>query len=265
MRAATPSCPFFRHSSAHAAGENPPPSPVRYRHRLAHHPCHGGRRHRARRFATLQSCCRGNDRGRGCFAASPRAAVAEVIDGTGGMSFRLLFVHEHATRAAAPFRPDAASFPPPTAGGVTTARTGWHDSPYADPPGQAISRARSSVPTSTYRPYIEGRGLPIWSCTDSRRARPAFVNTVRRRCDSSRLYDAEPRPAHRALETAHLRGARITGLSGPSPISRRRRGHRNIEHGFGAMTDSCGKHRRCHSRSRHPARHGDPELPHHAT
>jgi imidazolonepropionase-like amidohydrolase len=240
---------FLVTSSAHAQAQNQPPSPIRYRQpviAITHATLVDGTGAPALRDATIVV-----REGR-IAAVGPSRSVrvpagAEVIDGTGKTVLPgFVFVHEHMFYpSAGHFAAMLHSFPPLyVAGGVTTARTGGTVSPYADLNlRQAIASGAVIGPDlDVTGPYVEGRGLPVMELHGLADADEAerFVNYwADVGATSFKAYMMLRRdPLQRAIETAHRRGARITGhLCAVTYREAAAMGIDNLEHGFGAMTD----------------------------
>jgi len=175
-------------------------------------------------------------------------ADATVIDGRGKTLLPgFVFVHEHMFYpvGGGHFTPMLHSFPPLyLAGGVTTARTAGTVAPYADLNlRDAIAAGTAIGPDlDVTGPYIEGPGLPVMEMHNVADADEAerFVNYwADVGATSFKAYMMLRRdPLRRAIETAHRRGARITGhLCAVTYREAAEMGIDNLEHGFGAMTD----------------------------
>jgi len=175
-------------------------------------------------------------------------ADATLIDGRGKTVLPgFVFVHEHLFYpvGGGHFSPMLQSFPPLyLAGGVTTARTGGTVSPYADLNLRDAIAAGSVIgpDLDVTGPYVEGRGLPVMELHGLADADAAerFVNYwADEGATSFKAYMMLNRAQlRRAIDTAHRRGARITGhLCAVTYREAAEMGIDNLEHGFGAMTD----------------------------
>ena len=175
-------------------------------------------------------------------------AGATIIDGTGKTVLPgFVFLHEHMFYpvGGGHFSPMLQSFPPLyLAGGVTTARTGGTVAPYADLNlrDAIASGALIGPDLDVTGPYIEGPGLGIMELHPLANADEAerFVNYwADAGATSFKAYMMLNRAElRRAIETAHRRGARITGhLCAVTYREAAEMGIDNLEHGFGAMTD----------------------------
>ncbi len=173
---------------------------------------------------------------------------ATVIEGRGRTLLPgFVFVHEHMfySVGSGHFSPMLESFPPLyLAGGVTTARTGGTVMPYGDLNlRDAIAAGRVLGPDlDVTGPYIEAPGLPVMEMHNLADADAVerFVNYwADAGVTSFKAYMMLPRALlRRAIETAHRRGARITGhLCAVSYREAAELGIDNLEHGFAAMTD----------------------------
>jgi imidazolonepropionase-like amidohydrolase len=236
--------------TAPAQGQSPPPSPVRYGQpviAITHVTLVDGTGAPALRDAAVVL----RDGRIAAVGPSRRVRVpagATLIDGTGRTLLPgFVFVHEHLfyPTGAGHFSPMLHSFPPLyLAGGVTTARTGGTVSPYADLNlRQAIASGSVIGPDlDVTGPYVEGRGLPILALHGLADADETerFVNYwADVGATSFKAYMMLRRDQlQRAIETAHRRGARITGhLCAVTYREAAAMGIDNLEHGFGAMTD----------------------------
>ena len=236
--------------TAPAQGQSPPPSPVRYNQpviAISHVTLVDGTGAPALRDATIVL----RDGRIAAVGPSRRVRVpagATVIDGTGRTLLPgFVFVHEHMfyPSGGGHFSPMLHSFPPLyLAGGVTTARTGGTVSPYADLNlRQAIASGGVIGPDlDVTGPYVEGRGLPILALHGLADADETerFVNYwADVGATSFKAYMMLRRDQlQRAIDTAHRRGARITGhLCAVTYREAAAMGIDNLEHGFGAMTD----------------------------
>lgn len=173
---------------------------------------------------------------------------ATIIDGRGKTVLPgFVFVHEHMfyTVGGGHFSPMLASFPPLyVAGGVTTARTGGSILPYGDIAlREAIAAGRVIGPDlDVTGPYIDGPGLGIMELPvlNSPDEVERYVNFwADAGATSFKAYMMLNRAGlRRAIETAHRRGARITGhLCAVTYREAAEMGIDNLEHGFGAMMD----------------------------
>ncbi len=175
-------------------------------------------------------------------------ADATEIDGTGKTVLPgFVFMHEHMFYPAGElhFNEMLQSFPRLyLAGGVTTARTAGTLAPYADLNLRDAIAAGAAIGPDLHvtGPFVENRGLPVLKVHGLADADEAerFVNYWSDAgVTSFKAYMMLTRAQlGRAIETAHRRGARVTGhLCSITYREAATLGIDNLEHGFGVMTD----------------------------